>query len=195
MDLFTFGKNLKKIREQSDLTQKKFADKIGKGFSTVQKYELGLTVPPLAVIEEIANILEVDVSALVMPEDESSQEVSKNFAWLANSKIREYLEKRPTDVTMEDDYISILQTIEKFFSIPNTSQKVAINYDGTLELTSGSMTRAEQLEVSEHPYDFWRGDGDIPHPEYTVYASDIIEQVILDEIIEKLKRYKRKIGR
>ena len=195
MDLFTFGKNLKSIRTQSKLTQKEFAEKIGKGFSTVQKYELGLTVPPLAVIEEIADILEVDVSALVMPEGESSQEMSKNFAWLTNSKIREYLEKRPTDATVEGDYISILQTIEKFFCIPNTNQKITIDYDGTLELTSGSMTRAEQMEVSEHPHDYWRGEYDIPRPQYEEYASDIIEQVVLSDIIEQLKRYKRKIGR
>lgn len=61
MDLLVFRENLKRIRKQSGLTQRELAEKIGKGFSTVQKYELGLTAPPLPVIKEIAIALEVSM--------------------------------------------------------------------------------------------------------------------------------------
>ncbi|MGM9593152.1 MAG: helix-turn-helix domain-containing protein [Candidatus Onthomonas sp.] len=51
------GQKIKAARKSCGLTQKELADKIGKGFSTVQKYENGQVEPPTSVIAEIARIL------------------------------------------------------------------------------------------------------------------------------------------
>lgn len=63
------GENIKKYRKEKKLTQKEMAKKINKSCSTFQKYELNLTQPPIDVIKEIADILEVSmVDLLYNPE-------------------------------------------------------------------------------------------------------------------------------
>lgn len=47
------------------MTQQDLADKIGKGISTVQKYELGITCPPLDVIRKICVALDCDFHDIV----------------------------------------------------------------------------------------------------------------------------------
>lgn len=47
------------------MTQQDLADKIGKGKSTVQKYELGITCPPLDVIRKICVALDCDFHDIV----------------------------------------------------------------------------------------------------------------------------------
>jgi len=59
------GDNIKKARKTAKLTQKQLSEKINKGFSTVQKYELGLFIPPISVIKEISIALNVSVEELL----------------------------------------------------------------------------------------------------------------------------------
>lgn len=58
------GEKIKKYRKEKGLTQKELADKIGKGFSTVQKYELNISQPPIDVLNRIADTLDINVSKL-----------------------------------------------------------------------------------------------------------------------------------
>jgi len=59
------GENIKKFRKAAGLTQKQLSEKIGKGFSTVQKYELGIFTPSIAVVKEISTVLNVSVNELI----------------------------------------------------------------------------------------------------------------------------------
>lgn len=59
------GENIKVARKAKGLTQRDLGEKIGKKYSTVQKYENGLIEPPISVIEEIAAVLEVDPYSLM----------------------------------------------------------------------------------------------------------------------------------
>lgn len=61
----TIGKRIKRARENAMLTQKELAEKIGKGFSTVQKYELDLVSPPLETLQKIAEVLCIQSSDLL----------------------------------------------------------------------------------------------------------------------------------
>ena len=58
-------KNIQKIRKSKKMTQQELADRIGKGKSTVQKYELGITCPPLDVIRKICEVLDCDFNDIV----------------------------------------------------------------------------------------------------------------------------------
>ncbi len=58
------GEKIKKYRKEKGLTQRELADKIGKGFSTVQKYELNISQPPIDVLNRIADTLDINVSKL-----------------------------------------------------------------------------------------------------------------------------------
>lgn len=68
--------NIKRIRKEKGITQQNLADLIGKGKSTVQKYELGITCPPLDVIRKICVALDCDFHDIVQsdPPHQSTQE-------------------------------------------------------------------------------------------------------------------------
>lgn len=61
----TLGERIQKYRKESGLTQRQLSELIGKTFSSVQKYELGLAEPPLNVLQKIADALGVPVSSLL----------------------------------------------------------------------------------------------------------------------------------
>ena len=52
------GDRMKIARKKKNMTQKQLAEKINKAFSSVQKYELGITLPPIDTIEDIADALD-----------------------------------------------------------------------------------------------------------------------------------------
>lgn len=53
--------NIKKFREDSGLTQKALADRIGKSESAIQGYESGKTDIPLSVIASILKALKISL--------------------------------------------------------------------------------------------------------------------------------------
>lgn len=55
----TLGQKIRQARQDRGITQKELAEQIDKSYSSVQKYELDLAVPPISVIEDIAEALEV----------------------------------------------------------------------------------------------------------------------------------------
>lgn len=57
--MMTIGDRIQGWRRSRKITQKQLADMIGKGLSTVQKYEIGAIEPPYSVIEKIAQALDV----------------------------------------------------------------------------------------------------------------------------------------
>lgn len=63
--MMTMGEKIKMQRKRKGLTQKQLADKINKGFSTVQKYELDIVTPPLSVVKKIASTLKISVFDLL----------------------------------------------------------------------------------------------------------------------------------
>lgn len=67
----SIGKKIKKYRKEKGLTQIELAKKINKSKSTIQKYEASDTMPPIDVLECIANALDVDLINLISDEDNS----------------------------------------------------------------------------------------------------------------------------
>lgn len=61
----SIGKNIKQAREIAGITQSELAQKIDKGFSTVQKYELDIVSPPISTLKKIADALEASVYDLL----------------------------------------------------------------------------------------------------------------------------------
>jgi transcriptional regulator with XRE-family HTH domain len=58
------GLNIKKLRNQRNLTQQQLADKIGKGLNFTGKIEVAFSKPSLDTIIKIADALDVTVSDL-----------------------------------------------------------------------------------------------------------------------------------
>jgi transcriptional regulator with XRE-family HTH domain len=58
------GLNIKKLRQEKNLTQQELADKIGKGLNFTGKIEIAFSKPHIDTLIDIANALDVTVSEL-----------------------------------------------------------------------------------------------------------------------------------
>lgn len=59
------GNNIKECRNIRKITQQQLAEMIGKSLNTIKKYESGYTLPPINVINDIAEALMVSTSDLI----------------------------------------------------------------------------------------------------------------------------------
>ena len=107
----SIGENIKKYRKEKGLTQKELADKIGKDFSTVQKYELNISQPPIDVLNRITDTLDIDVSKLFYIENTLNQS-SEDEAQRQEMYLKELRE----------------DTINKYDSLDPFGQKAANKY-------------------------------------------------------------------
>lgn len=76
-----FGKNLKKLRKEKDLTQETLAEFLGVSFQTISKWERGETYPDITMLPVIASFFKVTVDDLLGVDKVQKEE-----------KINEYLE-------------------------------------------------------------------------------------------------------
>ena len=65
MDIEKFGKNLRKLRTEKQLTQKEFGDKLGVSIQAVSKWELGRCMPDITILQQISKILNVNIDDLL----------------------------------------------------------------------------------------------------------------------------------
>ena len=60
-----FAKNIRYLRKRANMSQESLAEKLGyKSYTTIQKWEMGTSEPPLKIISEMASIFNVDVNDL-----------------------------------------------------------------------------------------------------------------------------------
>ena len=67
MNASIIGKNIKKLRNETCVTQKQFADAIGISFQAVSKWENGTTIPDIVMLPEIARYFDITIDELFKP--------------------------------------------------------------------------------------------------------------------------------
>lgn len=67
MNILTIGKNIRKLRDERNITQQQLADSIGVSFQAVSKWECGITVPDVMILPEIANFFGITIDELFKP--------------------------------------------------------------------------------------------------------------------------------
>ena len=68
MDNKKVGKLIAKLRKEKELTQQQLGDKVGVGFRAVSKWERGLTMPDIGIINELSKILGISSDELLSGE-------------------------------------------------------------------------------------------------------------------------------
>lgn len=107
----TLGERIKLERKKKGITQKQLAEKINKGFSTVQKYEIDVITPPLDMIQKIADALEISVMDLMPDTDKATvfkQKQKKN-----GKKIDEMNLEELTEVTETLDFLDTITSLNQ----------------------------------------------------------------------------------
>jgi len=62
------GQNIKRFREELEMSQQELAIKIRVGTATIDKYESGLQTPDTQTILKISTVLDIPVSELMQQE-------------------------------------------------------------------------------------------------------------------------------
>lgn len=68
MDNKKVGKLIAKLRKEKELTQQQLGDKVGVGFRAVSKWERGLTMPDIGIVNELSKILGISSDELLSGE-------------------------------------------------------------------------------------------------------------------------------
>ena len=96
-----FKENLKNIRQEKKLSQKKLGELIGKKEITIRNYENGKITPPIKVIEEISNKLNVPLYELI----DFSNALSENTKLKINDEIENKIENELTLVKIHSIFL------------------------------------------------------------------------------------------
>jgi transcriptional regulator with XRE-family HTH domain len=69
------ARNIRYLRKKQGMSQEELAERLGyKSYTTIQKWESGVSEPPLKTAHEIAHIFDVDIDDLVKVELEYKEE-------------------------------------------------------------------------------------------------------------------------
>lgn len=60
-----FAKNLKKLRQDNNLSQEDIAEKLNTSFKTVSHWETGYSEPSLTQLEKLSKIFDVTIDELI----------------------------------------------------------------------------------------------------------------------------------
>ena len=85
-----FGDNLKTIRKAKGFTQEELAIKINVVRQTVSKWEKGLSVPDVDILNRIADVLEVSVSELLGADfktEENRNEIAEQLSKISEQMV------------------------------------------------------------------------------------------------------------
>ena len=81
-----FGNNIKKLREEKNLTQQQLADKLYVSRQTICRWENGSRCPDLITAKKLALELKVSMDELIS--DEAAQDIQINYGIWKLEKIR-----------------------------------------------------------------------------------------------------------
>lgn len=75
------GKFIKAIREENNLTQKEFADKLGVTFQAVSKWENGKNVPDIGILKQMSEEFHVNIDEILQGERNENKREDKKKNW------------------------------------------------------------------------------------------------------------------
>ena len=75
MDNKKIGKLIADLRKKQGLTQQELGDKVGVGFRAVSKWERGITLPDITIINEVSRILGISSDELLAGELKEKEEI------------------------------------------------------------------------------------------------------------------------
>lgn len=86
MDKKIIGEKISSLRKEKGLTQKELADRLGVTDKAISKWETGVHFPDIAIMESLAEELEITVSELLGFEDATKEEVIKGMTLVSDEE-------------------------------------------------------------------------------------------------------------
>ncbi len=92
MDALYTGKVITDHRKELEMTQKELAEKLGVTDKAVSRWENGMNFPDIALMDKIAQTLEISVVELLGVENESREEIFSGIAKISEQEKREAID-------------------------------------------------------------------------------------------------------
>ncbi|PPA69058.1 helix-turn-helix domain-containing protein [Jeotgalibacillus proteolyticus] len=123
-----FGDNLRRIREERNISQKELAIQARLGLQTIEKYEASIRVPDTRTILRLSTVLDVPASELLERESKRNSmgndtEIEKLIRELGTKKSKLVLRKAKE--FSEEDLLRVMQMLDDLKSPLNTQQQEA----------------------------------------------------------------------
>lgn len=115
-----FGENLKKIREEKNLSQQKLAKKLNVAQSTIGMWESSQRTPRLSELNRLARVLNITVNRLLGQPKDQKVEIVKNELYIDGDKVSDLDE---AEVKKVIEYIEVIKK-NKGNLLPATPLKI-----------------------------------------------------------------------
>ena len=118
MDNKKFGDFIKELRKEKQLTQKELGEKLNITDKAISKWERGLSFPDIAVLKDLADFFDIDISELLNGERGKKQEIDIEKAIQeAIENYKNIEEKRKEKIEKAKKKIGIISIIIFVFSL------------------------------------------------------------------------------
>lgn len=172
----TIEERLKRLRIKSGFTQQQIADMLGTTKSTISKYEHGLRKVKYETVEKFAKALNLDISELLTPAEESKMIIDGLLDEFESRKKDRQKRQNDAEARVGGDYSVYLmnllvdhaQIISALTSMGvdirfGTSKDVTISY-GIVKQLMGTASFAEKLEKLSCSFNQVFGDSELLNP-------------------------------
>ena len=98
--------NIRYLRKKNEMSQEELASRLGyKSYTTIQKWESGMSEPPVKSVEKMAQIFDVNMNDFVTKRFESDAELFGEFANSFNERRHEKIIK----MNLTDSELSLIE--------------------------------------------------------------------------------------
>lgn len=115
----SIGENIKQLRKNKGLTQKKLGELIGVKAITIRKYESNEREPNLITLNKIAKALDVTINDIVRNEEKASNKNSIGIRFLDRNKLPDEKEQ----------IVKIFEELYEFINATNDENQLEEFYD------------------------------------------------------------------
>lgn len=86
------AKNIRYLRKQHNYSQDYIAEKLGyKSYTTIQKWEMGVSEPPVTKLKELANLFNVDINDMTTKDMEKMSN-NKEYNYYSDEETRDLVQ-------------------------------------------------------------------------------------------------------
>lgn len=172
----TIEERLKRLRIKSGFTQQQIADMLGTTKSTISKYEHGLRKVKYETVEKFAKALNLDISELLTPAEESKMIIDGLLDEFESRKVARQKRQADAEAKVSGDYsVYLMNLLVDYAHIIDTLTNMGIDIHfetprdvtithGIVKQLMGTASFAEKLEKLSCSFNQVFSDSELLNP-------------------------------
>lgn len=153
MDASYIGKKISESRKQKGMTQKDLAKLLNITDKAVSKWERGLNFPDIALLEQLAAVLQISVAELLGIEDTPSEQAVLDLAAIAQQEKRAIVKE-----LINRGWLTVISGVLIWIGMIYTSKILADNnLFGFVQSATVGLSGFYGLLIANGIYSIWKG--------------------------------------